>query len=146
MLKDTTKERAKRRANKHVIIQKGGVLVGQMQVWIGCPQLHEIGVRTINTLMYEHVGKCAKTQRSKESQTDGIKQARQAYQHRTKWRKVCIEHTNITKMYLMSGHIQTNHKRDKCNHTSKWPQRTTIQTHGGHKAWQSLDLNSQTWR
>ena len=26
---------------------------------------------------------------------------------------------------LTSNHIQTSHKRDECNHTSKWPQRLT---------------------
>ena len=44
---------------------------------------HEItGIRLDNTskqgLIHEHVGKHAKMQRSKESQTGGIKQARQA--------------------------------------------------------------------
>ena len=66
-----------------------------------------------------------KMRRSKESQTGGIKQARQAYQHCTEWRKVCIRHTNTTKVYLTSGYIQTSPRRDKCNHTSKWPQRLT---------------------
>ena len=59
-------------------------------------------------LMHEHVGKCAKMQGSKESQICGIKQARQAYQHRTEWRKVCIKHTNTTEMYFTSGYIQTS--------------------------------------
>ena len=55
-----------------------GVLGGQMQVWIGCPQFHEIGVWTTHRLMNEHVGKRAKMQRSNESQMGGTKQARQA--------------------------------------------------------------------
>ena len=38
---------------------------------------------------------------------------------------MCIKHTYIMKMCLISGHIQTSHERDKCNHTSKWPQRLT---------------------
>ena len=66
-----------------------------------------------------------KMRRSKESQTGGIKQARQAYQHCTEWRKVCIRHTNTTKVYLTSGYIQTSPRRNKCNHTSKRPQRLT---------------------
>ena len=37
--------------------------------------------------MHEHVGKCAKMQRSKESQTGGTNQVRQAYQHRMECRK-----------------------------------------------------------
>ena len=49
-----------------------------MQVWIGCPQFHEIGVWTTHRLMNEHVGKRAKMQRSNESQMGGTKQARQA--------------------------------------------------------------------
>ena len=70
-------------------------------------------------LMHEHVGKRAKMQRSKENQTGEAKQARQAYQHRTKWRKVCIKHTNTMEMHLTGGCIQTNPRRDGCNHTSK---------------------------
>ena len=34
-----------------------------------------------------------------------------------------IKHTNITEMYLTSGHTQTIHKRDGCNHISNWPQK-----------------------
>lgn len=51
-----------------------------MQVWIGCPQFHEIGVWTTHKLMHEHVGKHAKMQRSKEG-----------------------KHTIITETCLMSG-------------------------------------------
>ena len=39
--------------------------------------------------------------------------------------RVCVKQTNTTKVYLKNGHIQTIHKRDGCNHTSKWPQRPT---------------------
>jgi len=70
-------------------------------------------------LMHKHVGKCAKIQRSKENQTGGAKQERQAYQHRTEWRKVCIKHTNTTEVHLIGGYIQTNLRRDGYNHTSK---------------------------
>ena len=49
-----------------------------MQVWIECPQFHWIRVWTTPRLMREHVGKHAKMQRSKESQTGKAKQARQA--------------------------------------------------------------------
>ena len=38
--------------------------------------------------MHEHIGKRAKMQKSKESQTGGTKQARQAYKHCTEERKV----------------------------------------------------------
>ena len=54
--------------------------------------------------MHEHVSKRAKMQRSKESQTGGTKQARQAYQHRTKGRKVRVKHTNTTGAYLTGGY------------------------------------------
>ena len=37
--------------------------------------------------------------------------------------KVCVKQTDITKMCLRNGYIQTSHKRDGCNHTSKWPQK-----------------------
>ena len=70
-----------------------------MQVWIECPQFHWIGIWTTHRLMHEHVGKRAKMQRSKESQMGGAKQARQAYQHRTKQRKVCIELINTPEVF-----------------------------------------------
>ena len=71
-------------------------------------------------LMYEHVGKHAKMQRSKESQTGGTKQA---YQHRTEQRKAYIKHTNTTGVYLTSGYIQTKPRRDGCSHASTSPRR-----------------------
>ena len=39
--------------------------------------------------------------------------------------RACIKQTNATEVYPTSGRIQTIHKRDGCNHTSKWPQRPT---------------------
>ena len=42
---------------------KEGVIGGQMQVWIECPQFHLIEVRMTHKLMHEHVGKHAKKQR-----------------------------------------------------------------------------------
>ena len=56
---------------------------------------------------------------------------RQAYQHHTEWRKVCIKHTNTTEVYLTSGYIQTSPRRDGCDHTSKWPQGLTSTSHRG---------------
>ena len=70
-----------------------------MQVWIECPQFHCIGVWMTQKLMHEHVNKCVKMKRSKESQMGGAKQAREAYQHRTEQRKVCIEHTNTSQVF-----------------------------------------------
>ena len=64
-----------------------------------------------------------KMRRSKESQTGGAKQARQAYQHHTEWRKVYIKHIDTTKVYLTGGYIQRNLRRDRCNHTSTSPRR-----------------------
>ena len=56
--------------------------------------------------MHEYVGKHAKRKhRSKESQTGGTKQARQAYQH-------CME------VYLTNGYTQSIPRRDGCNHIS----------------------------
>ena len=75
--------------------------------------------------MHEHVGKCAKRMhRSKESQMGGTKQARLAYQHCTKRRKVCIKHTNTTKVYLTNGFTQKSPRRDECNHTKQVALRT----------------------
>ena len=71
-------------------------------------------------LMHEHVGKHAKMQRSKESQTGGT---RQAYQHRTKRKRVCIKHTNTTGVFLTNGYIQLILRRDECDHTSTSPRR-----------------------
>ena len=65
-----------------------------MQVWIECPQLHWIGVWVTHSLMHEHVGKRVKIPRSKEIRTGDTRQVRQAYQHRTGWKKVYIKHTN----------------------------------------------------
>ena len=59
-----------------------------MQVQIEGPQFYWIEVQTTHRLMQEHVGKCAKMQRCKESKTGGTKQARQAYKHHTERRKV----------------------------------------------------------
>ena len=94
-----------------------------MQVWIKCPQFHWIKARTTHRLMHEHVGKRAKRQRSKEIQTGGAKQAWQAYQHCTEWRKVYSKPINTTEVYLTNGHIQTSPRRDGCDHTSTSPQR-----------------------
>ena len=35
--------------------------------------------------------------------------------------RVCIKKTDITEVYLTSDHTQTIYKRDRYNHTSKWP-------------------------
>ena len=75
-------------------------------------------------LMHKHVGRHAQMHKSKESQTCGTKQARQAYQHHTKWRKVCIMHTNTMEVYLTSGYIQTNPREKQCNHTKQVALRT----------------------
>ena len=72
-------------------------------------------------LMHEHVGKRTKMQRSKESQTGGAKQVRQAYQHCTERRRVCIKHTNIAEVYLTSGYAQSILRREECDQTSTIP-------------------------
>ena len=69
-------------------------------------------------LMHEHVGKHAKRKKSKESQTGGAKQAWQAHQHWTEWRKVYSKPTDTTEVYLTNGHIQISPRRDECDHTS----------------------------
>ena len=79
-------------------------------------------------LMHEHVGKRAKMQRSKESQMRGPKQARQAYQQRTEWRR-CKPSTPTSKQTLGGMDVTTR-----------------AQAHEGHKAWQCLDLERLTWR
>ena len=94
---------------------------GQMQVLIGCPYLHEIRVWTTHKLMHEHVGKHAKMQRSNESQAGGTKQARQAWSE-----EKCVSSTPTSQRCISRVVTsKTNHQRDRCNHTSKWPQRPT---------------------
>ena len=73
-------------------------------------------------VMHEHIGKHAKMRRSEESQMNGTKQAKKAYQHCMDRIEVCIKHTNTIEVYLTSGYIQISPRRDGCNHTSKWPQ------------------------
>ena len=75
--------------------------------------------------MHEHVDKYAKMHKNEESQMGGKKQARQAYQYRMERRKVCTKHTNTMKVYLTSGYIQTNPRRDEYNHTKQVPQGLT---------------------
>ena len=58
-------------------------------------------------LMHEYVGKFQKMQGNKERLTGGTKQARQAYKHCTKWRKVCIKHTNTMEVYLTNDYTQS---------------------------------------
>ena len=73
--------------------------------------------------MHEHVGKHAKMQRVKESQTSGTNQARQAYHH-MEWKKVSIKQTDITRMcshkWLHPNKPQVGQMQPN---TSKWPQR-----------------------
>jgi len=62
-------------------------------------------------------------QRSKESQTGSVKQARHVYQHHTERKKVPIKHTNTMGVYLTNSHIQMSLRRDGCDHTSINPWR-----------------------
>ena len=98
-----------------------------------CPRRTNVGLDWVSIVPLDwsmdntqtHTWTCrhaCKDAKSKKSQTGGTKQARQAYQHCTKWRKVCIKHTNTTKVYLTSGYIQTSPRSDKWNHTRTSPQ------------------------
>ena len=50
---------------------------------------------------------------------------------------------NLVAFHLTSDYIQTNHRRDGCNHTqASGPKDQQAQAHGGHQAWQNLDLDS----
>ena len=77
-------------------------------------------------LMHENIGKHVKDAKkerkpNKEAQS---KQGKHVNIARS-GERVCIKQTNAMEMYPTSGRIQTIHKRDECNHTSKWPQRLT---------------------
>jgi len=69
--------------------------------------------------MHEHVGKHAKDAKMQRKPNGGTTQARQAYQHRTEQRKVCIKHTNTIEVCLTSGYTQTSPRKDGCNHTKQ---------------------------
>ena len=85
------------RANKHARHMKGQTSMLSSKRW--CPKRTNIGLDQVSIvpldwstddtskqgLMHEHVGKCAKMQKIKESQTSGTKQAWQAYHH-AEWR------------------------------------------------------------
>ena len=92
-------------ANKHVI--KQNEVSQEDKCRFGLSVHSSIGLengRHTNSCMnmQASVQRC---KRRKESQTGGTKQARQAYQHRTEPRKVCIKCTNTTQVYLTSGYI-----------------------------------------
>ena len=91
--------------------------------------------------MHGHVGKHAKKQKNKESQTGGTKQARQAWHHHVEWRKLCIKHTNITEMCLTSGQIQQAIGGTDATTQASGLKDQQAQAHRGHKAWQKLDLD-----
>ena len=76
----------------------------------------------------------------------GTKQVRQAWQHLTEQRKVCIKHINITEMCLTSGHIQQATRGVDATTQANGPKDWQAQAHREHKAWQTLDLNRQAWR
>ena len=86
--------------------------------------------------------RCKETKRAKQ---DGIKQARQAYNH-TEWKRVCIEQTNIMKMCSHKG-LHPNKPQEG------WvqPKRQMVLKANKHKPTEgtkhgkSLDLVRQTW-
>ena len=112
-------------ANKHVIKQEG--VSQEDKCWFRLSVRSSIGLkygRTTHRLMHEEVHKRAtRKHRSKDSQTGGVKQARQAYQHCMEWRKLQNKHTDISEVYLRNGHIQTYPRKDGYNHTSTSPRR-----------------------
>jgi len=64
-------------------------------------------------------------QRCKEAKkAKWVAQRKQGKHINIAWRReVHIKHTNTTEVYLISGHIQTNPRRNGCNHTSTNPRR-----------------------
>ena len=94
--------------------------------------------------MHEHVGKRAKMQRRKESQMGG--QSKQGkHIHTWSGERVCIKQTDTMEVYLTSGRIQQATKGTNATTQASGPKDQQTQTHGGHKAWQSLNLDKQTW-
>ena len=128
-------KRCQTRAYNHVKHMKKQTSMLLNKRW--CPRRINIGLDWVSVVPLDwniddtqtHVWTCrqvckeAKKQRSKESQVGGAKEARQAYQHLTERKKVWIKHTNTTRVYLISGYIKKNPRRDECDHTSMNPWR-----------------------
>ena len=106
-----------------------------MQVWIERPQFNWIGVWTTHRLMHEHVGKHVKMQEAKKAKL--VAQSKHGKQHRMGQRKG---------MHRANWHHgDVSHKWSHPNKPRGGMDLTTQeQTHGGHKAWQGLDLERQT--
>ena len=92
--------------------------------------------------MHEHVGKHAKMQSSNESQTAGTKQARQAWSE-----EKCVSSTPTSQRCIsrVVTSKQTTRGTDATTQVSGLKDRQA-QTHGAHKAWQSLNIDRQTLR
>ena len=96
--------------------------------------------------MHEHIGKRAKMQRSKESQTGGIKQARQA-SITTHGAEKGYTSNKLISRRCISQAVTSKQATRRTNATTQasGPKDRQVQAHGVHKVWQSLDLDRQTW-
>ena len=106
-------------SNKRGCLRRTNVGLDQVSIaWIE--------VWTTHRLMHEHISKRAtRKHRFKESQTGGIEQETKAYQHRMEQRKVQSKHTDTTEAYPTGGQIQTNPRRNGCNHLITKPTKGT---------------------
>ena len=97
-------------------------------------------------LMHEHVGKRAKrVHRSKESQTGGTKQAWQATLHRVEKGYASSKPASQGCISQLVTSKQSTKGTDATTHANGLRDRQA-QAYGGHKAWQSLDLDRQKLR
>ena len=92
--------------------------------------------------MHKHVGKRAKMQRKAK----WVAQSKQG-KHIHTWsrERICIKQTDTTEVYLTSGRIQQATRGTDATTQANGLKDQQAQTHEGHKAWQSLDLDKQTW-
>jgi len=65
--------------------------------------------------------------------------------HTRSGERVCIKPTDTTEVYLTSGRIQQATRGTDATTQASGLKDQQAQTHEGHKAWQSLDLDKQTW-
>ena len=118
MASKEARKQANKQKGKHARKQtKGGVREGQMQDWIGCPQLDYVELWTTHQqarLMHGHVSKPVKMH---IKPTDGTnKHGKHIIAQSGKGGKVCTKQPDIQRR-IPSGYTQTR-PHVRCNHTT----------------------------
>ena len=119
--KEHTNKESQMGEKKHAKHMKGqtGMLSNQR----GCPRRTNVGLDWVSIVPLDwsmddtqtHAWTCRQACKDAKvaKKTKRVAQSKQG------------KHINITEVYLTSGYIQTSPRRDRCNHTSKWPQGLT---------------------